>query len=333
MRIQGIYEYVIGSGRREETLCYWAELGYQPVAQGKLTEGEALELYGVNSGLTSLRLQNGQVNTHGMIRLFLWDKLPDPGLEFARPLTVGSRWLTSRTADIVRLRDAYMDDIKAGTGWVVSELVRQVIRQGQEGSNFYAHFAGVREMMVLGQETRQVYFQRYGYDVPGYGTIVGDSPLAVSEATHGGIAIPSLTFLNFYTEAMGLKLEGQIDNPAAQPNARPEITFAGNSEAIGPLMRVKGETFQHATLVTPEVNVGRLYLVVPQDSTLDLRSRSRPGVNGLCLFTYRVSHIAVYHKRVLLNGATNVSEIRPNEFGEHSFTFTAPDGIVWNLVS
>jgi hypothetical protein len=45
MRVQGVYEYVIGTSRRVETLRYWAELGYQPVAQGKLTGQEGLELF------------------------------------------------------------------------------------------------------------------------------------------------------------------------------------------------------------------------------------------------------------------------------------------------
>ncbi len=330
--IQGIYENVIGASNREVTLRYWAELGYQPVQEGRLSAEQARALYSVDSALGSVRLQNGAVNTHGLVRLMLWEKPPVPGLGLVRPLTVGGRWLTARTSDIMRLRDAYMDAVTQGEEWVVSELIRNIIREGKEGAGFYERFVGVREMMVLGQETRQVYFQRYGYDVPGYGTIADTSPLGVSESTHMGIVVPDLSQLDFYSEVLGLKLENRHEVLPAQPDTRPDVTMSGNTAAIHPLMRREGETYSFVTFVTPRANVGRMYVVAPQDKQPDMRDHSRPGVTGLCLSTYLVSNLEEYRVRISASTATAVTPINANEFGEPSFSFTAPDGTAWALV-
>jgi len=331
--IQGIYENIIGVRERETALRYWAELGYQPVKEGRLEANQAESLYGIKAGLTALRLQNGATNTHGMLRLWLWDKPLAPGLGLVRPLTVGSRWFTSRTADIMQLRDAYMDAVAQGEKWLVSDLVRNIIRQGQQGAGFYERFVGVREMMVLGAETRQVFFQRYGYDVPGYGVLDPASPLAVSEGTHMGIVVPDLTQLDFYTEVLGLKLENRYEVPAAQPDPRSEVVVPGNNPDLHVLMRRPGETYAYATLVTPQAKVGRIYLVMPQDPRPDMRDQARPGVAGLCLATYRVSNLTEYHQRVSESKAGEVSSVQSNEFGESSFSFTAPDGVKWALLS
>jgi uncharacterized glyoxalase superfamily protein PhnB len=330
--IQGIYEYVIGTSNPEPLLRYWAEFGYRPVIEGSLPAAEALALYGVESGLTSFRLQNGEVGTHGLIRLMVWDVPPRPGLGNSRPLTVGSRWLTARTNDILYLRDTFMDVVQAGEDWRVSDLIRQTIREGQEAAGFYRRFVGVREMMVVGPETRQVFFQRYGYDVPGYGTINANSALQVSEGTHGGIVVPDLNHLDFYTEVFGLELEKREVAAPARPDKRVDINIKGNTLAIGPLMRNEGESYQFATLVTPAAKVGRLYVIAPESALPDMREQSRPGVAGMCLATYRVAPVGEYYQRVKESGATELTSLLANEFGEASFTFKAPDGIVWGLI-
>ena len=332
MTIQGVYEYCIGTNDPEPLLRYWAEFGYHPVAEGRLERAAAQALYGVDDGLTAWRLQNGDVTTHGLIRLMAWDSPARPGLALARPLSVGSRWITARTDDIVALRDAYLDDLAAGQTWLVSDLVRQIIREGQEAAGFYGRFVGVREMMVVGPYSRQVFFQRYGYEVAGYGTVGPTSPLRVSEATHGGIVVPDLNHLEFYTDVLGLKLEKRETAAPAQPTTRSDTTFNGNTDTLGPLMRTAGETYQYATLVTPAAQVGRLYVIAPQAIEPDLRDQARPGVSGLGLATYRVTDLADYWQSVSQSEATSVTPILPDEFGQPAFTFIAPDGTSWGLV-
>lgn len=332
--IQGVYENIIGSSNREASLRYWAQLGYGPVAEGQLERQAAFALYGVDSALQSVRLRNGNTATHGHVRLMCWQEPPAPGLEQVRPLTVGSRWFASRTADIVAVRDAYMDAIQAGERWTVSDLIRNIIVVGHEAEGFYDRFQGVREMMVLGQEVRQVYFQRYGYHVPGYGTIEPDAPLPVSEATHSSIVIANLSQVSFYVDVLGLKQEQVVDAPPAAPDPRPDVTIRGNSEGLSVLMRRAGEVYHFSTLVASSdtAGVGRIYVFQPQDTAPNLQSCARPGVTGLCLLTYRVRDLATYHQRLSQSAASNLTPILPNEFGEPTLCFDAPDGTAWSLI-
>ena len=59
---------------------------------------------------------------------------------------------------------------------------------------------------------------------------------------------------------------------------------------------------------------------------------ARPGALGLTLYTYRVSDLAYYHRRVSESHATQISEITTDEFGARAFSFVAPDGYDWTLV-
>ena len=48
---------------------------------------------------------------------------------------------------------------------------------------------GVREMFLLRPETRQIFFQRFGYKIPKYGKINEDSYFKSSQITHFGMVI------------------------------------------------------------------------------------------------------------------------------------------------
>ena len=60
--------------------------------------------------------------------------------------------------------------------------------------------------------------------------------------------------------------------------------------------------------------------------------RQRPGSLGMSLYTYRVRSVENYRQRVMEHGATEVTEILDNEFGNLSFSFVAPEGSSWNLI-
>jgi uncharacterized glyoxalase superfamily protein PhnB len=53
---------------------------------------------------------------------------------------------------------------------------------------------------------------------------------------------------------------------------------------------------------------------------------------GASLYTLRVSDLDEYRRRVGEGGATEVTAIVENEFGERSFSFVAPDGFFWTFI-
>lgn len=80
---------------------------------------------------------------------------------------------------------------------------------------------------------------------------------------------------------------------------------------------------------------GRLYIIRFPEST-QLKNefeKAQPGCLGMCLYTYRVSTIEHYFENIQASSAKNITAIEDNEFGEKSFSFTAPDGYFWTVLS
>lgn len=80
---------------------------------------------------------------------------------------------------------------------------------------------------------------------------------------------------------------------------------------------------------------GRLYIVrFPESMPLDsCFEQAEPGSLGMSLYTYKVSDIEDYSQRIKGSKVKRFSEIEVNEFGEKSFSFVAPDGYFWTLLS
>ncbi len=318
--ITGIYENCIGTSDRAATLKYWAEMGYRVVAEGHLGAEQAAALYGHSSTLHALRLQNGSSDDHGLLRVLEWEKPRNAGLEFTHPLTIGSRWFAQMVSDVFMVRDAFADDVAAGNPWLYTEPARAIIMTGSQSAGFYDRFRGVREMFVIGPHTRQAFFQRYGYTRPGYGTIEPTSPMGVSEGTHSSLVTADHSTALFYAEVFDLKLI----NPH-QGGAKPESRQT--------LMMQEGETeFMLTGFESPFMIAGLFQVYTPLYPTENKLDRSQPGSLGLSLFTYRTDEIAALHNRVNISPATAVTAIQPNEFGEPSFGFIAPDGMYWVVV-
>ena len=91
-----------------------------------------------------------------------------------------------RTQDIVRLADIFSDlREKSGKPYLLAGPVYDDLYNATEGNpTIKNRRVGVREMGVYGQDFNHVFFQRYGYTIPGYGTIADSSPLRTSEFTH-----------------------------------------------------------------------------------------------------------------------------------------------------
>ncbi len=318
--ITGIFENCVGASDSSVALRYWAELGYRVVAEGELSAERAGALYGYASALRSWRLQNGFSADHGMLRVMEWETPRNAGLEFAPPLAIGSRWFAQMVSDIYMLRDAFADDVAAGQRWEYTDPARAIIMTGSQSQGFYERFRGVREMLVIGPQTRQAFFQRYGYTRPGYGTIDPASPLGVSEGTHSSFVTADHSQVMFYADVFGLK----PINPH-RGGAKPETRQT--------LMMQPGETeFMLTAFESPAMIVGLFQVYTPLYPMPNLTDQAQPGSLGLSLFTYRTDELTEFYGRVQASSATGLSQIQPNEFGEPSFGFSAPDGMYWVII-
>jgi len=320
--ISGIFENCIGSNDIEAALKYWAELGYREINRGQLSAEQAGLLYGYRSALTSVRLQNGNSSTGGLIRVMVWSEPRNEGLEYTLPLVEGSRWFASLVNDIYVVADAFADDKENGGDWIYTEPVRGIEGIGQKGTGLYNRFVGVREMFVLGPETRQAFFQRYNYTRPGYGTVEPTSPMGVSEGTHSSIVTSNHSLSSFYLDVFGLvPAEFNVKRSGYQNPATRQI-----------LMLEAGQEFELSAFFSPKTQVGMFQVYTPLYPTSDKREYAQPGSLGICLFTYQVEDIAAFHQRVTHSNATHVTSIMSNEFGEPSFGLIAPDGMYWMIV-
>ncbi|MBD2157360.1 hypothetical protein [Leptolyngbya sp. FACHB-16] len=320
--ISGIFEHCIGSQQEQQTLRYWAELGYREIQRGELSAEAAHALYGHASNLTSIRLQNGNSADHGLVRVMIWEQPRNEGLQKSHPFVIGSRWFASLVQDIYAVADAFNDDKANGGDWVVTEPIRGIEFVGQPGTNFYERFTGVREFFVIGAETRQAFFQRYNYTRPGYGVIDPSSPLGVSEGTHFSIVTTDHDTVSFYTDVFGLvsanntKKRSGYQNPATR-----EI-----------LMLEEGQEFLLSSFMSPKTDVGVLQVYTPLYSTPNKLEFAQPGSLGISLFTYQVDDIEEFRDRITHSNAKSVTPILSNEFNEPSFGLVAPDEMTWVIV-
>jgi len=61
-------------------------------------------------------------------------------------------------------------------------------------------------------------------------------------------------------------------------------------------------------------------------------AETSPGALGMSLYTWRVTDIEAAHKKAETHGATDMTTVQPDEFGDKSFSFRAPDGYVWTFI-
>ncbi|OON94566.1 MAG: hypothetical protein ATN31_03080 [Candidatus Epulonipiscioides saccharophilum] len=345
--ITGVYEHIITTMDIEKSLRYWKELGFNVINQGTVSQEMSKKLYGVNGEATSYRLKCADLDSHGLLRILDWaDKtLISENQWSSNVLSPGNRWVTQRTDDIIALTYAYDDDKKRGGQWLISDLVRNYLGASGVGTDFYNRYKGVYEVLVHGLEAKQVFFQRVGYSIEGYGTIT-ENPLLCSEFTHGGIVVRNLDHINFYVDVLGLIDEGK--------------TLQGTPRKMGqdsgPFMNNIGEGYHAHTIVSPNQKAGRIYYAMPiQDyenltdgakqvmdvikyaenttnGIIDVIGKSKPGVRGLCSASYKAKNIQDLYSKVKQSTATYLTELCDNEFEEKSFTFVAPDGVHWTIV-
>ena len=89
--ISGVYEVMLATATPQYDIRYFGEFGFSVVDSAVLTADQAFEVYGVRTALTSYRLQNGDIDSHGLLRLLCWQRPLGNGVGYSAPETVGRR--------------------------------------------------------------------------------------------------------------------------------------------------------------------------------------------------------------------------------------------------
>ena len=333
--IGGVYEICIGTSDPDSAIAYWQQFGFHVALQGELSADKAEALYGVHSQLQAFRLHHQDAD-HGLIRLMVWDKPLNEGLGLRKMRFVGNRWGAMMTEDVLAI--ANHAELAQAAGQEIEflgPLWDVIYDTGKPFEPFVDKPIGVRELMVIRPESRQFLFQRYNYHLSNYGRVDRNAPLKTSQFTHVGIVIQddSKEVLRFYDEVLGLLRfndEEWVSTYEEAVTGR-EIFQIGPGEEYGSINfddpRSSKEDFQ-------KVRSGRLKVVrYPEALPVeDAHEYARPGCLGVSLYTYAVRDIKDYHARAIQSAARDITAITVNEFGERSFSLTAPDGYVWTLV-
>ena len=332
--IAGIYEVCIGVADPLAPIQYWEQFGYRIGQIGELPSEAAQQLYGVNSAVRSLRLYHQNAD-HGLIRLMHWEHPTNEGLGLGSMKVKGNRWATTMTADILTLWNHAED--AAAAGWPIRYIQPHwevIYHKDRKSQPFTSNAIGVREMLLLQPLARQVLFQRFGYDLPHYGTIHEHARFQTSQFTHMGLVIQddSKTTLNFYEEVLGLvRVRDDVETSYESSPAGRQIFDLEPGQHF--LVTAFDESRSSSTDLQA-ARSGRLYIIrFPESIRLhDRYTHARPGSLGMSLYTYRVQGLEAFRDRIQSSSARPITAIIPNEFNEPSFSFTTPDGYFWTLV-
>ncbi|RMH34611.1 MAG: VOC family protein [Acidobacteria bacterium] len=334
--IGGVYEVGIGAGSQTDEkwlIAYFERFGYRVGKIGSLSAEEAEKLYGVRSALRSIRLLH-QDSDHGLIRIMIWEKPVNEGLGLSPMNVLGNRWGAMLTADIYNIQNHTEEAIAQGMPiYYVPPQRAEIYKLEKRPIPFLENYAAVREMCLIQPLTRQIIFQRFGYSLPFYGKINPDSFFKSSQITHFGMVIyKNQENIDFYGDVLGLlkvKEDSDYVSTYDEPSARAIFQLEkhqkyGATDFDNPLSS-KDPT---------KALSGRLKIIwfSPDSKLEDKFAYSKPGSLGYSLYTYKVTNIEHYHRKVKESKATNVTQILTNEFGEKSFSFVAPDGYFWTIL-
>ena len=324
--ISGVYEVMVGTADAGQLVEYFTEFGFSVKTEARIDADTAQQLYGVNSALRSIRMQNGAVDSHGLLRLLEWERPLGPGVGYAPPETIGQRMSVMRTRDIIRLYDTFLDlRNKAGEPWLSTEPVFDDLYGLQTDKvSIKERRVGVRENAVYGRFFNHVFFQRYGYTIPGYGTINEAAPLQTSEFTHHDFAVKGdlAVVTEYYMSVLGLRAETEpVISGDWQPGPRRVFLME------------PGEGHWYVGFVSPNNICGKLKFFVPRDQEqARYRSRhQRVGELGITLHSLYAPALEYVHE-LAMEQDLRPSPIMPNEFSERAFLFTGPDGVTWQIL-
>jgi catechol 2,3-dioxygenase-like lactoylglutathione lyase family enzyme len=332
--IGGVYEVVVGTTDPQPLIEYWQQFGYHVECRGELQAADAFKLYGVDSSLKSIRLGHQNAD-HGLIRLFGWEKPKNDGLQLASMKIRGNRWGAALTTNMLKIEN-HLEEAKEQQLPIVHipSTRAEIYPLKTRPKPFIDQYPCVRELFLIQPLTRQVFFQRFDYQLPFYGQVNDASFFQTSQITHVGMIITDKQeYLRFYDEVLGFR------------RSRDEKSGASTYENLS--SRLMFDLQEHESYATTDfddprstpadfqqMRSGRLKIIRFSDQTQieDRISCASPGSLGYSLYTLRVSCIQTSHRRIEKSDATQLTEIMPNEFGELSFSFIAPDGYSWTIL-
>lgn len=324
--ISGVYEVMVGVTEAEPAVSYFEQFGFRVIAEAQLDARQAEERYGVASALRSLRLQNGSTDAHGLLRILEWAQPLGPGVGFAPPETVGTRMAVMRTRDIFRLADIFTDlRERAGEAWLIAGPVYDDLYDQTQGPvSIDNRRVGVRELAVYGRWFNHVFFQRYGYTIPGYGIIDDASPLQSSEFTHHDFVVAGdlAEVTDYYTSVFGFRAENEpvIDG---EWQDGPRVVF----------QMAPGRSHWYRGFVSPNDVAGKLkfFSLHGLHRADDRSAHQRPGELGITLHSLWTPELEYVH-RLACDAGLQPGPLAANEFGERSFLLRGPDGVNWQLI-
>jgi catechol 2,3-dioxygenase-like lactoylglutathione lyase family enzyme len=333
--VGGLHEVCVGVPDLVQSIAYYEAFGCRVGAIGELDAAAARALYGVDSALRSVRLLHQDAD-HGLVRLMQWERPRNEGLGIAPNLRcIGSRWGVRVTHSVSNIVNHAQRAREAGAPLTLVEPVLAVIGEvsGTRAARpFRDAIVGVREMVLLQPLYRQVFFERFGYESPGYGQVNPHALLRTSQHTHCGLMIadddPQL--LDFYDQVLGL--QRWMDEHTPYDNATGSRTIFGLEPGEGFHMVDFDDPRSGRALA--ERRSGKLKCVrfAAGARIDDLRDRSRAGCLGYSLYAWRAHDLEAMHRRVAASGARRVGDVLADEFGRPAFTFDAPDGYQWVLI-
>jgi hypothetical protein len=321
----GVYEVVVGvdQARHELLKTHFEQFGFAQVAEARLTEAEARARYGVQSALRSVRMQNGAVDSHGLLRIVVWNNPLGPGVGYAPPETIGQRLSVLMVRDIVRLDDIFNDARAAGESWLpIKPVFADLYGQTEGKPGLIKRRVGVRESGVYGELFNHVFFQRYGYQIAGYGTLNEMAPLIASEFTHHDFIIAG--DINQSTQYVVEVLGFREENAASLDGDWLE----GPRKVFG---MAPGATHWYRGFVSSDNICGKLKFFAPRDIRTDRSQHQRLGELGITMHSVRVNSIELAHQKAV-KSRLRPRAIERNEFGERSFVFIGTDGSSWQVL-
>jgi catechol 2,3-dioxygenase-like lactoylglutathione lyase family enzyme len=333
--IGGLHEISVGVTDLTQAIKDFSAYGCHVLARGTLDASAAERLYGVASAVESVRLGHLQ-SDHGLIHLMRWESPLNTGLGIGSNLrAMGSRWgvrLTSSVMNIVNHAE-----LAQAAGARLTLLAPQLaVISEVSGHHAVSAFAdpivGVREMVLLQPLYRQVFFERFNYESPGYGTIDPASLLRTSQHTHCGLMIADDDphVLDFYDEILGL--QRMHDEFVPYDNATGSRSIFGLEHGEGFHMVDFDDPRSGHSLSKRRSGKLKCVRFSARARIDDLRPQSRAGSLGYSLYCWRTADIEGLHRRLAAAGVTQLSAIMPDEFGRLALTFFAPDGYHWKII-
>ena len=322
--ISGVYEVFYATDDVAFAMAYFAEFGFTQVDSGKLSADEAFRLYGYRSGLTSYRLQNGDIDSHGLLRIIAWDTPKSDGVGMAPPRTIGQRFAVMMTEDIFRLHDIYTHARENGDPWLATYPVSDdLFDLDVDKKDFFQRPVIVRENAVYGQVFNHVFFQRYGYVIPGYGTVHENTPLRTSEFTHHDffISADNMEDMSYLSSVLGLI-----------PESDPSLDGEWQKGPKAVFQMEPGESHWYQGFVSPNNICGKLKFFIPTNETSDRSEQQTMGALGITMHSFYVDDVNQVHRAISDKGL-NPSDVLTNELGEVCFAFTGPGGCSWQILN